>query len=42
MKEDFALMSSWVYASADSVRGKNQKGEALWLRVQNLYHVSQA
>ncbi|KAG6430377.1 hypothetical protein SASPL_108442 [Salvia splendens] len=32
-------MSAWVYASVDSVRGKNQKGEALWLHVQNLYHV---
>ncbi|XP_047953866.1 uncharacterized protein LOC125200178 [Salvia hispanica] len=35
-------MSSWVHASVDSVRGKHQKGDALWVRVKNLYHVAQA
>ncbi|KAG6424867.1 hypothetical protein SASPL_115289 [Salvia splendens] len=35
-------MSSWVYASEDSVRGKNQKGDTLWLNVHKLYHECQA
>ena len=42
VKEDLALMSSWVYASVDSVRGKHQKGDALWVRVKKLYHEAQA
>ncbi|XP_057808934.1 uncharacterized protein LOC131023410 [Salvia miltiorrhiza] len=42
VKEDVALMSSWIYASEDSVRGKNQKGESLWSRVHKLYHNTQA
>ncbi|KAG6437560.1 hypothetical protein SASPL_102479 [Salvia splendens] len=35
-------MSSWVYASEDSVRVKNQKGDTLWLNVHKLYHECQA
>ncbi|KAG6426793.1 hypothetical protein SASPL_111027 [Salvia splendens] len=29
-------MPSWVYASVDSVRGKHQKGDALWSRWKRL------
>ncbi|KAG6431538.1 hypothetical protein SASPL_109617 [Salvia splendens] len=28
-------MSSWVYTSVDSVRGKHQKGDALWVHGSN-------
>ncbi|XP_057811298.1 uncharacterized protein LOC131025522 [Salvia miltiorrhiza] len=42
VKEDVALMSSWIYASEDNVRGKNQRGESLWTRVHKLYHNTQA
>ena len=41
MKEYLTLMSSWVYATVDSVRGKHQKGDALCIRVKKLYHESQ-
>ncbi|XP_057770802.1 uncharacterized protein LOC130990596 [Salvia miltiorrhiza] len=42
VKEDVALMSSWIYASEDSVREKDQRGESLWARVHKLYHNTQA
>ncbi|XP_057790911.1 glutathione S-transferase T2-like [Salvia miltiorrhiza] len=35
-------MSSWIYASEDSVRGKSQRGESLWARIHKLYHNTQA
>ncbi|XP_057770883.1 uncharacterized protein LOC130990677 [Salvia miltiorrhiza] len=42
VKEEVALMSSWIYASEDNIRGKNQRGESLWARVHKLYHNTQA
>lgn len=39
--EDVALMSAWVMASEDSIRGKNQKSPSLWGRVKQIYDASQ-
>ncbi|CAA0807110.1 DNA binding [Striga hermonthica] len=35
-------MSSWNFVSEDNIRGRNQKGGALWARVHQLYHEHQA
>ncbi|KAG6433269.1 hypothetical protein SASPL_104877 [Salvia splendens] len=40
--EEDCMPSILVYASEDSVRGKNQKGDTLWLNVHKLYHEWQA
>ncbi|KAD3338429.1 hypothetical protein E3N88_33950 [Mikania micrantha] len=39
--EDIALMSAWCFASENKIRGKNQKKEALWSQVKNLYEAAQ-
>ncbi|KAH6811187.1 hypothetical protein C2S51_024949 [Perilla frutescens var. frutescens] len=35
-------MSTWIYLSEDSVRGKGQKGKTMWSNVHAEYHKSQA